>query len=153
PSLKLVDSVLADITKDDARRRARQRAVRILEGVRGELDRGGWYSQEWLDGVLHQSARQFDAACDRWRGLYQAALAQARAQALATRAPPRGPDDGRHAERLRREAEQQLRLLTETEDFAQSDFYSYRYFASEGFLPGYNFPRLPLSAFIPARKT
>ena len=33
----------------------------------------------------------------------------------------------------------------------QSDFYSYRYFASEGFLPGYNFPRLPLSAFIPGR--
>ena len=25
----------------------------------------------------------------------------------------------------------------------------YRYFASEGFLPGYSFPRLPLSAFIP----
>ena len=34
----------------------------------------------------------------------------------------------------------------------QSDFYSYRYFASEGFLPGYSFPRLPLSAFIPARR-
>ena len=34
----------------------------------------------------------------------------------------------------------------------QSDFYSYRYFASEGFLPGYNFPRLPLSAFIPGRR-
>ena len=34
----------------------------------------------------------------------------------------------------------------------QSDFYSYRYFASEGFLPGYNFPRLPLSAFIPAAR-
>jgi hypothetical protein len=31
---------------------------------------------------------------------------------------------------------------------AQTDFYSYRYFASEGFLPGYNFPRLPLSAFL-----
>ena len=28
----------------------------------------------------------------------------------------------------------------------QSDFYSYRYFASEGFLPGYNCPRRPLSA-------
>src|SRR5262249_31384401 len=27
-----------------------------------------------------------------------------------------------------------------------------RYFASEGFLPGYSFPRLPLSAFIPARR-
>jgi hypothetical protein len=34
----------------------------------------------------------------------------------------------------------------------QSDFYSYRYFASEGFLPGYNFPRLPLSAYLPGRR-
>jgi hypothetical protein len=34
----------------------------------------------------------------------------------------------------------------------QSDFYSYRYFASEGVLPGYSFPRLPLSAFIPGRR-
>jgi len=34
-----------------------------------------------------------------------------------------------------------------------SEFYSYRYFASEGFLPGYNFPRLPLSAYIPARRS
>jgi len=31
-------------------------------------------------------------------------------------------------------------------DLAQSDFYTYRYFASEGFLPGYSFPRLPLRA-------
>ena len=30
-----------------------------------------------------------------------------------------------------------------------SDFYTYRYLASQGFLPGYNFPRLPLMAWIP----
>ena len=29
------------------------------------------------------------------------------------------------------------------------DFYPYRYLASEGFLPGYNFPRLPVRAFLP----
>jgi len=52
---------------------------------------------------------------------------------------------------LRREAEKQISLLTEAANIAQSDFYSYRYFASEGFLPGYNFPRLPLSAFVPGR--
>ena len=33
---------------------------------------------------------------------------------------------------------------------ASSDFYSYRYLATEGFLPGYNFPRLPIYAFVPA---
>ena len=31
-----------------------------------------------------------------------------------------------------------------------SDFYTYRYLATEGFLPGYNFPRLPLYAYVPA---
>ena len=51
------------------------------------------------------------------------------------------------------EAENQLALLTSQEERATfSDFYSYRYFASEGFLPGYNFPRLPLAAFIPGRR-
>jgi len=51
----------------------------------------------------------------------------------------------------RREAENQLRLLrNEDDESGHSDFYTYRYFASEGFLPGYSFPRLPLAAYIPA---
>jgi very-short-patch-repair endonuclease len=52
---------------------------------------------------------------------------------------------------LRAEAEQQKKILESGASYIQSDFYSYRYFASEGFLPGYNFPRLPLSAYIPGR--
>src|SRR5690606_9839731 len=52
---------------------------------------------------------------------------------------------------LRAQAESQLGLLRGDQASIHSDFYSYRYFASEGFLPGYNFPRLPLAAFIPAR--
>src|SRR5260370_23365687 len=51
------------------------------------------------------------------------------------------------------DAENQLRLL-KNEDSEQefSDFYSYRYFASEGFLPGYSFPRLPLAAYVPGER-
>ena len=56
------------------------------------------------------------------------------------------------AARREADARNQLRLLrNEDSEMGQTDFYSYRYFASEGFLPGYNFPRLPLSAFIPGR--
>ncbi len=33
-----------------------------------------------------------------------------------------------------------------------SDFSTYRYLASQGFLPGYNFPRLPLMAYIQGRR-
>jgi hypothetical protein len=40
-------------------------------------------------------------------------------------------------------------LTNRSEESVESDFYPYRYLASEGFLPGYNFPRLPLRALIP----
>lgn len=63
------------------------------------------------------------------------------------------------AERERREAQQrhnearkQRDLLLAGDSAFNSDFYTYRYLASQGFLPGYNFPRLPLMAYIPARR-
>jgi ATP-dependent helicase YprA (DUF1998 family)/very-short-patch-repair endonuclease len=153
PGLVIPESVRSQTEDPAARARARVRAERLLADVREECVRAGWYGETWLDDVLNQAPRQFDDACNRWRGLYRAALDQQARQNEVIRDAARDPRDKQQAERLRREAEQQLRLLTETEDFAQSDFYSYRYFASEGFLPGYNFPRLPLSAFIPARRT
>ena len=62
----------------------------------------------------------------------------------------RSQRDKDQAKRLRREAEAQLDLLiSEADGVTFSDFYSCRYFASEGFLPGYSFPRLPISAFVP----
>jgi hypothetical protein len=153
PPLTLLDGILTDIGSEPARRRARERAVRVLESIGAELTRSGWFTDDWLDDVLHQAAHQLHKACDRWRGLYRSALKQQAVQNDVIRRADRSESDKRHAERLRKEAEQQLKLLLDTDDYAQSDFYSYRYFASEGFLPGYNFPRLPLSAFIPARKT
>ena len=50
------------------------------------------------------------------------------------------------------EAYTQQSLLLDSRRTMNSDFYTYRYLASEGFLPGYNFPRLPLMAFIPGRR-
>jgi very-short-patch-repair endonuclease len=64
----------------------------------------------------------------------------------------RSAQDRDRAKHLRAQAESQIHLLTHAKSAFEGDFYSYRYFASEGFLPGYNFPRLPLSAFIPGRR-
>ena len=47
------------------------------------------------------------------------------------------------------QASDQISILEQGKATNGSDFYSYRYLATEGFLPGYNFPRLPLYAFIP----
>src|SRR5262249_14962594 len=40
-------------------------------------------------------------------------------------------------------------LLQEDTKREEGDFYPYRYLASEGFLPGYNFPALPVRAWVP----
>ena len=48
------------------------------------------------------------------------------------------------------QANEQIALLERGTSSTGSDFYTYRYLATEGFLPGYNFPRLPLYAYVPA---
>jgi hypothetical protein len=149
--LPLAESVKDGLGSESARSRARTGARKVLASLADEMGASEWYSTEWLDGVLLGAPRALDMACDRWRSLYRAARAQTETQNRAILDHTRSQADKKAAQRLRAEAEQQLRLLTEIESLAQSDFYSYRYFASEGFLPGYSFPRLPLAAYIPAR--
>ncbi|HWE61387.1 MAG TPA: Zn-binding domain-containing protein, partial [Chloroflexota bacterium] len=152
PSLALLEHVRRGIADPRAREYTRARAGAVLQSIEHDLAAVDWYGADWLDGVLAAVETSFDRACNRWRGLYRAAMKQAKAQDRIIRDASRSQEDKRLAEALRREAEAQLKLLIETESVLQSDFYSYRYFASEGFLPGYSFPRLPLSAYIPARR-
>jgi len=150
PSLELRDWVHESFADEGARRRARERAGRVLASVEEELRGAPWYTEGWLDEVLDGVERAFDRSCNRWRTLYRAALTQAETQNKIVRDASRSRWDKEQAARLRREAEAQLNLLiSEAEGISFSDFYSYRYFASEGFLPGYSFPRLPISAFVP----
>jgi hypothetical protein len=57
--------------------------------------------------------------------------------------------DRRRIKAAQMQASDQIAILEQGKASNGSDFYSYRYLATEGFLPGYNFPRLPLYAFIP----
>lgn len=152
PSLELQDHVHAALNDLNAKKRAKKRAQRILATLQEEMEDSSLFNETWLDNVFTQIAQKFESTCRRWRDLYRAALAQFNAQNRIIQDASRPARDKDQAKRLRREAEAQLELLTVSDNLAQSDFYSYRYFASEGFLPGYNFPRLPLSAYIPARR-
>jgi ATP-dependent helicase YprA (DUF1998 family)/very-short-patch-repair endonuclease len=152
PSLEVLTSIRAQLDAEHPRLRAKERSEAIFATMRTDLAKAEWYTPRWLDDTLARIALSFEQACMRWRSMYRAALAQAKAQDGIIRDATRAQSDIEHAKRLRAEAESQLRLLTEADNVRQSDFYSYRYFASEGFLPGYSFPRLPLSAFIPARR-
>jgi ATP-dependent helicase YprA (DUF1998 family)/very-short-patch-repair endonuclease len=128
------------------------KANRLIDAIRGELISAGWFHDEWTREVLDQIERSFDDACERWRSLYRAAVRQRELHHKIIGDHSRPEIERNHSRRLRAQAESQIRLLTEAEGIYQGDFYSYRYFAAEGFLPGYNFPRLPLSAYVPGRR-
>ncbi len=157
PTLALREEVCTALRDLTTRRVAEQRAGAVLRTLQAELEDGRtqWYAPNWLADQLEHIEQSFENACERWRGLYRAAQAQRDRQNAVIRDASRPDADKKQARRLRTEAESQLELLTASstsERIEFSEFYSYRYFASEGFLPGYNFPRLPLSAYIPARR-
>ncbi|TQM77453.1 ATP-dependent helicase YprA (DUF1998 family) [Thermopolyspora flexuosa] len=149
----LFPEVAKAIHREDARQRAAERARFVLAGLVSELENTSWWHRDWIDRAVADAPKAFDAAFDRWRDMYATAKAEREEQHRiigdhSTSKPVRDAAMAR-----RREAENQLRLLCneESEDVL-SDFYSYRYLAAEGFLPGYSFPRLPLRAYIPDRK-
>jgi ATP-dependent helicase YprA (DUF1998 family) len=152
PKLSCQDHVQDALNSQGSRTRAKLKAQAALSDIQADLEQTDWWNDSWLEGVLSQIDLQFNQACERWRDLYRAAMNQLEVQHRIIRDASRSAPDKRQAERLYQEAKSQLELLTEAENIVQSDFYSYRYFASEGFLPGYSFPRLPLSAYIPARR-
>ena len=131
---------------------ARARADAVIAEIRPELEGTAWFHDRWVDEVLDRIERSFDSACDRWRGLYRAAVRQRELHHAVIGDHSRPEAERNHSRRLRAQAESQIRLLTEAEGVYEGDFYSYRYFATEGFLPGYNFPRLPISAYVPGRR-
>ena len=153
PSLRLIERLRVSVENPEVRNRAKAKAQRILTNIVKELERADWYGEKWLEEVISHVGLSFDVACDRWRSLYRAARAQYQIQTKISVDASRPQDERERARLLRREAESQLDLLTQSNNVMQSDFYSYRYFASEGFLPGYSFPRLPISAFIPGRRS
>ena len=131
-----------------------KRAKRILETLQGDLtpQSAPWYTETWLAGAATSAKRRFNRAFDRWRSLFQATTSQMRRANRVLNSAAATEKDRREAKARYDEAYTQQVLLLATRQTMNSDFYTYRYLASEGFLPGYNFPRLPLMAFIPGRK-
>lgn len=125
-------------------------AKKVLASCDLDPAQATWYSAEWLGSTIRHAPQAFEHAFLRWRELYQAAQAHWESASAVLRHPVGDRQRRLDAERSRAEAERQKNLLCNIGTTAEeSDFYPYRYLASEGFLPGYNFPRLPVRAFVP----
>ncbi len=142
---------------DDRCKEVLQTSRAVLEGIMPQLQTTNWFSEAFLISHIDNIPQVFDAAINRWRELYRSAQEQmVRAQGILGN-PVYGPnsEERRNAWNLEKQAVRQLDLLrNESGNRGNnlSEFYPYRYLASEGFLPGYNFTRLPLRAFLSGGK-
>ncbi|CAG7637144.1 DEAD/DEAH box helicase [Rhodococcus opacus] len=152
PGQPLRAEVLATIESSVARSRAVQAIKAVLEAT-DEVTTAPWWTDEWITDTVDKAPARFNEAAARWRSLYREALVELDAANDTLKTIGASEASKRQARGRISEARAALDLLRgHVDDVNQGDFYTYRYFASEGFLPGYSFPRLPLAAFIPAER-
>jgi superfamily II DNA/RNA helicase len=113
-----------------------------------------WYSEQWIDQNLSKIVDNLDESLNRWRRLYRSArtILTKATQKIESGTLSLGSDEYKKYKRHQDQATRQLDLLRNDltgRSSELSEFYPYRYLASEGFLPGYNFTRLPLRVFLP----
>lgn len=132
---------------------------RVIKDFEGDLKTRAstWYGEDWLDQNLGKLADHLDSSMTRWRCLYRSArsLLTRATQPIESGRLTVGSDEYKKYKRHQDQANRQLNLLRNDLGGATelSEFYPYRYLASEGFLPGYNFTRLPLRIFVPTGST
>jgi ATP-dependent helicase YprA (DUF1998 family)/very-short-patch-repair endonuclease len=152
-TLRLREDIVQEATRDKVGVETVVRSTAILHMLRNDLspDSAPWYTSTWLDHIVSGAAKRFDDTFDRWRSLYRATISQMKIANDVLHNAAATEQQRREAKDRYDEAYMQQSLLLDSRATMNSDFYSYRYLASEGFLPGYNFPRLPLMAYIPGR--
>lgn len=123
----------------------------VIKDIAHEIKKELWFSDEWIDIVINETPCEFDKSLERWRKLYRLAQDQINdateqiRSGLYTQDSPESKD----LHRRLKQGERQRDLLVNCNKWTLSEFYPYRYFASEGFFPGYNFTRLPIRTYIP----
>lgn len=158
--LNLKDEVKEKFTLDDATlAKVKNLFVQVISTFEAELlKESHWFTDQWTSIELNNLVSRLDQSLARWRSMYHSALnmLQQATQVINSNLHAAGSDKYKAAERDQFQANRQLDLLKNRQDTRSSqlsEFYPFRYFASETFLPGYNFPRLPLRVFVSEGKT
>ena len=112
-----------------------------------------WYNDTWLETQIKTVPDKLEHALLRWRKMYLDTLRQMN-EAHETHISPviKDAELKKLANISYMRAKDRKSLLENQSDNNKnstlSEFYTFRYLASEGFLPGYNFTRLPIRVFL-----
>ena len=150
PTLEILPDIQKKLNDPAAQARAIERSNAMLSADLGEVTSAPWWRPTWVTDVVQRAPRSFAEALGRWVELYKAARTEFETQTVRSVNTGVSARDREEAHRRANDARVQLLLLSnEDSDDFQTDFYTYRYLAAEGFLPGYSFPRLPVAAYVP----
>ena len=162
-SMPISESYADSLANEMALSGAQQRGKRLMQLLGDALApaQGVWLNSHeplevaashWADKRLQQAMGRLNDCFTRWRDLYTSTLKQIEEANRLMTSPASSKRERDIARRRWEEGSIQFSLLQDNNK-RQSDFETYRYLAGQGFLPGYNFPRLPLAAFIPGTRT
>lgn len=139
---------LVSISKDDLLIEFEKIAYSLLP----ELNKTNWFTQLWILDKIDKFPNHFASSFKRWIRMFQnACTLRNKAQAILDNHTYKADSTERkEAAKQERFARKQIALLKneEQQSSSNSEFYVFRYLAAEGFLPGYNFTRLPVRAVL-----
>ncbi|CBL44289.1 DEAD/DEAH box helicase [gamma proteobacterium HdN1] len=151
PNKPLIKSYQDALHDPAVTQRAQDSAARVIAQLQEELAGSDWFKPDYVQKVIERAPQAFSDALERWRVLFDATRTQMNMADQLVKSHTASHAERQNAQRRYGDAARQYAVLLKTGNSQNNDFYTYRYLASQGFLPGYNFPRLPLMAWIPAR--
>jgi superfamily II DNA/RNA helicase/very-short-patch-repair endonuclease len=129
-----------------------QTVLGVINGIK-EIRDTKWFTEYWLDNEIKTVPAKLEKALLRWKKMYLDALRQMN-EAHETHISPviKDAELKKLANISYMRAKDRKSLLEnqseKNKNSSLSEFYTFRYLASEGFLPGYNFTRLPIRVFL-----
>lgn len=136
---------------DETKQNCIEESIRVLETIHRfqPLD----YSEEKIKKIIEDAPENFDKTFYRYRTIYRNAVNQLKqGQKMQMQYTVFNRKDAKQKQKLGdfliAEAKKLINQLQLRDEEKESEFFPYRYLATEGFLPGYNFPALPVRALV-----
>jgi len=131
----------------------KQSFLKVIASIEEDLQKSYWFSDSWIDNKINSFTYNFEAAFSRWIALFlNACSLRDKAQLVIDNHIIKSDSPEKNeAKRQEAVARKQISLLKNDSKGSfsnDSEFYVFRYLAAEGFLPGYNFTRLPIRTFL-----
>lgn len=107
-----------------------------------------WLNNTELESFMARSYQEFDHSFDSWRTHYSSLHSQLKLVSKQLTALNATKEDRERLQSEHTRVLAQIGFMSDTKSYNNNEFYVYRYLANQGFLPGYNFPSMPLQAWL-----